>query len=350
MRLSFLPISLVVVGGTQLVSAAALPAPSLAPALPLSEFNHAIVKPLTLEQALTIQGPKTESSNRKINLALAAAATCSSPRVRMDWDSLPTADKTAFVNALKCLLKKPASGAFSQAKNRYEDFVALHQSLTPNVHGNSKFLVWHRYLLWSFEDVLRTECSWGGSLPWFDESKYAGKFSTSSIFSASWFGGMNFGGGCVTNGQFANLALNVGPGPSNAAHCLARNGDESKTANTNAAMVSACNSRTDYADMAACAEGGAHAWGHNGIGAVMQDTYASPGDPLFWLHHAFIDRNYRIWQNGDASRITYIDGTDRVGNPLTLTTGISVNGIRPNVVIGDVINTLGTKMCYKYNY
>ena len=50
-------------------------------------------------------------------------------------------------------------------------------------------------------------------------------------------------------------------------------------------MVDACNSRSTFADMAGCAEGGAHAWGHNGIGAVMQDVYASPADPTFWLHH-----------------------------------------------------------------
>lgn len=115
-------------------------------------------------------------------------------------------------------------------------------------------------------------------------------------------------------------------------------------------MVSACNSRTDYADMAACAEGGAHAWGHNGIGAVMQDTYASPADPVFWLHHLFIDRNYRIWQNADSGRLGYIDGTDRVGNKLTLDTTVSVNGLRPDVKIRDIINTLGDKLCYKYNY
>jgi tyrosinase len=45
-------------------------------------------------------------------------------------------------------------------------------------------------------------------------------------------------------------------------------------------MVDACNSRKTFADMAGCAEGGAHAWGHNGIGAVMQDVYASPADPV----------------------------------------------------------------------
>lgn len=35
-------------------------------------------------------------------------------------------------------------------------------------------------------------------------------------------------------------------------------------------MVDACNQHTDYAGMAECAETGAHAWGHNAVGSVMQ--------------------------------------------------------------------------------
>ncbi|KAF2478297.1 Di-copper centre-containing protein [Lindgomyces ingoldianus] len=345
MRHSFL---LALLGAApDLVSAAALPSPSLAPALPLSAFNFTIVKPLTLEEA---QSGGKHSPEVHSALVAAAAATCTNPRVRTEWDSYSTSDRTAFVNALKCLLGKPASGQFSQARNRYEDLVSLHQTLTPNVHGNSKFLIWHRYFVWTFEDILRTECGFDRNLPWFDETRYPGKFSQSSVFSNEWFGAIGIGGNCVTNGQFAGLTLNVGPGPGNGAHCLSRNGDASKTANCNQAMVDACNSRSDYADMASCAEGGVHAWGHNGIGAVMSDVYASPGDPVFWLHHAFVDRNYRIWQNADAARVGYIDGTDRVGNPLTLDTVVSVNGMRPNVQIRDIINTMGDKLCYKYNY
>jgi tyrosinase len=101
--------------------------------------------------------------------------------------------------------------------------------------------------------------------------------------------------------------------------------------------------------MAGCSEGGAHAWGHNGIGAVMSDKYASPGDPVFFLHHGFIDRNFRLWQNRDSSRISSIDGTDKGGNPLTLNTGINIMGIRPDVKIADVLDTTA-KLCYKYNY
>jgi tyrosinase len=115
-------------------------------------------------------------------------------------------------------------------------------------------------------------------------------------------------------------------------------------------MVSACNSRASFADMAACHEGGAHAWGHNGIGAVMQDVYASPSDPVFWLHHAFIDRNFRIWQNKDSARVSQIDGTDNDGNKLTLNSMIDMSGVRPGVRIGDILDTTGELLCYKYSY
>jgi tyrosinase len=116
-------------------------------------------------------------------------------------------------------------------------------------------------------------------------------------------------------------------------------------------MVDACNSRSTFSDMASCTEGGAHAWGHNGIGAVMQDVYASPADPVFWLHHGFIDRNFRIWQNQNSGvRTTTISGTDIAGNALTLNTNINVYGIRPDVKIRDVLDTTGETLCYKYNY
>jgi tyrosinase len=102
--------------------------------------------------------------------------------------------------------------------------------------------------------------------------------------------------------------------------------------------------------MAGCAEGSSHASGHNGIGSVMQDVYASPADPVFWLHHAFVDRNFRIWQNADRSRVNNINGNDIVGNPLTLDTTVNVYDMRPTVRIRDILDTMGDTLCYKYNY
>ncbi|KZM23764.1 Tyrosinase [Ascochyta rabiei] len=357
----------------QNVPSESVPLTSLFPALPLSIFEQTAGHTLTLEEAIAgvnltekindLAGKvedKVEDTldnldnliapNMKVKVA-AAAATCSTVRVRQEWDSVSTSDRQNFVDALKCLMGKAPSGQFAASKSRYEDFVALHQTLTPRVHQNAKFLLWHRYYLWTFEQILRDDCGFTGPLPWFDETKYAGKFSQSSIFSSQWMGGIALNGNCVTDGQFANLAINVGPGTGNQPHCLARNGDSAKTINTGQSMVDACNSRATFADMASCSEGGAHAWGHNGIGAVMLDVYGSPADPTFWLHHGFIDRNFRIWQNQNAGvRTTTIDGNDIDGNALTLDNTINVYDFRPDVKIRDILDTAGPTLCYKYNY
>lgn len=381
MRVSFTTAIVAFCGATAALPQQAPGKPNeLPPALPVFNFDtEKWARPLSLDEAVhgvnatvtTIKDhleelkaklPKLQLKNfpkneRELDDQLEAfdqfekrQSTCGSPRVRTEWDSYSDSDRQAFVDSIKCLMNRPASGQFSQSRSRYEDFVALHQRLTPNVHGNAKFLLWHRYYLWAFESTLRSDCGFNRNFPWFDETRYAGRFSQSSIFSSRWFGSVGIGGRCVTDGQFANLAINVGPGSGNSRHCLSRNGDASKTANTNAAMVDACNNRGTYADMAACAEGGAHAWGHNGIGAVMQDVYASPADPVFWLHHAFIDRNFRIWQGANSARISTISGTDGGGNRLTLDTGINIYGFRADVRIRDILNTLGTTLCYKYNY
>ncbi|XPT01422.1 Tyrosinase [Ascochyta lentis] len=362
----------------QNVPSESVPLTSLFPALPVSVFEKTAGHTLTLEEALaglnitgkihdlvdeigdriedTFEDKTDKTDDNLIASSLrvstrAAAATCSNVRVRQEWDSLSTSDRQNWVDSLKCLMGKPASGQFAASKSRYEDFVALHQVLTPRIHNNAKFLLWHRYYLWTFEQVLRDDCGFTAPLPWFDETKYAGKFSQSSIFSSKWLGGVAIGGKCVTDGQFANLAINVGPGTGNQPHCLARNGDSAKTINTGQSMVDACNSRSTFADMAGCAEGGAHAWGHNGIGAVMLDVYGSPADPSFWLHHGFIDRNFRIWQNQNSGvRTTTIDGNDIDGKALTLDTSINVYNIRPDVKIRDILDTAASTLCYKYNY
>lgn len=138
-------------------------------------------------------------------------ATCSNVRVRQEWDSYSDSDRQAFVSSVRCLMQRGPNGQFSQSKSRYEDLVALHQTLTPNVHGNSKFLLWHRYFLWTFEQLLRDECGFDRNLPWFDETRYAGRFAQSSIFSSQWLGSINTGGDCVRDGVSSLLPICIRP-------------------------------------------------------------------------------------------------------------------------------------------
>ena len=47
--------------------------------------------------------------------------------------------------------------------------------------------------------MLRQECGFTTDLPWFDETKYAGNFPASSIFTSNYFGSLTSGGNCVTD-------------------------------------------------------------------------------------------------------------------------------------------------------
>jgi tyrosinase len=85
----------------------------------------------------------------------------------------------------------------------------------------------------------------------------------------------------------------------------------------------------------------------------MSDVASSPGDPIFFMHHGFVDHSWRIWQNADpAKRLYQVGGvTTEGGNtPLTLDHVLSSQGLRPEVTVNDVMDTEGGYLCYRYDY
>jgi tyrosinase len=54
-----------------------------------------------------------------------------------------------------------------------------------------------------------------------------------------------------------------------------------------------------------------HAAGHFAVGGLQNDPFASPGDPVFFLHHAAFDRLWSIWQAQDPKTRTYQVGGTR---------------------------------------
>ncbi|KAI1198763.1 Di-copper centre-containing protein [Nemania serpens] len=290
-----------------------------------------------------------------------AAATCnpSSPSIRPEWSSYSSADRTAFVDAIKCLQDKPSGGSqFTGARNRYEDLISVHRGMTANIHQTAAFLVWHRYFVWVFEQLLRNECGFNRAMPWWDETKHAGAFAASDVFTEQWFGHLpaktsNGQGTCIESGEFSGTTLHVGPGTSNSDHCLSRAVDESQTAQCNKDFTNSCLSMGSYEEFRDCFELGPHGYGHNGIGAVMAEVSASVGDPVFFMHHLFVDHTFRIWQNANPSRRTTISGCADAANPctpITLDTKLSSNGIGPDLTVRQAMNTLGGSLCYRYDY
>lgn len=136
--------------------------------------------------------------------AVPTAVTCDNPNLRFEWRSYSDTDRHAFVDAIACLIQKPASGNFVPAANRYEDLVRVHQMNVNTVHGNNIFLPWHRYYVWTFEQIMRDECGFDRAFPWWDEELDAGQFAASSIFTDSFFGSLpaatDGAGTCITDG------------------------------------------------------------------------------------------------------------------------------------------------------
>jgi tyrosinase len=68
---------------------------------------------------------------------------------------------------MKCLMHKPGllRGRIPGVRTRFEDFLSLHQIMTPMVHFNGVFLPWHRLYLHEMERVLQQECHYRGALP-----------------------------------------------------------------------------------------------------------------------------------------------------------------------------------------
>ena len=100
---------------------------------------------------------------------------------------------------------------------------------------------------------------------------------------------------------------------------------------------------------------GMHAAGHFAIGGEAGDFYSSTNDPVFFLHHAMLDRVWWLWQALHLNQAKTVAGTHTIFNeppspPTTDQDLIEMNYINlPPVQIGDVLSTLeGEPLCYIY--
>ena len=58
----------------------------------------------------------------------------------------------------------------------------------------------------------------------------------------------------------------------------------------------------------------AHNQVHNWVGGIMKTMY-SPTDPIFWLHHAEVDRLWHIWQKKNPDLHPTLTGDDDIMDP-----------------------------------
>ena len=233
-------------------------------------------------------------------------------------------------------------------RNRYDDFVGSHLLLTPFVHASGLFLPFHRFYVHLYETALRTECGYTGAQPYWDWTlSYEDPASSPVLDGSPWSMGSNgvfvagreplsvagpaltrtfepaTGGGCVFSGPFTadRFTVNLGPvsyepaapegGLGYNPRCLVRDVSPVFGADTRPTNVTALLGCQDLGCLNVQLDepqGGVHGSGHFQVGGIALDVFASPADPVFWLHHAQVDRLWTIWQNLEDPR----ERTDQV--------------------------------------
>lgn len=183
------------------------------------------------------------------------------------------------------------------------------------------------------------------------------------------------GGGCVFDGPFVNMTVIFGPGPNLEANprCLARDfapslALEKLTAEmTDWVLEAETFTEFDhrFQGVGIDVDGMTiHAGGHLSVGGDIGDVgnmYSSPSDPLFYLHHANLDRLWDQWQRVDfEARKADMGGPDTMFafpwdffgevpyENITLETELEFKGLVENVKISEVMDIHAANLCIEY--
>eukprot|EP00045_Choanoeca_perplexa_P018108 m.278150 g.278150 ORF g.278150 m.278150 type:complete len:3200 (+) comp17717_c0_seq1:80-9679(+) len=231
--------------------------------------------------------------------------------VRKEIRDLTTTEAQAFVDAVNQV----------HISSLWNQFAQTHLAAVPVAHGNTNFWPWHRMFLFELELLLREtadDCSI--SIPYWDWTIDAANPTASPVWNMMGTNGIP-GTNCVVDGPFAAFSP-----------CITRNWNPFVTvpdfgtiagtlANTNFNLVSS---------QIESHHGSVHVF----IGGVM-GSFESPYDPIFFLHHGFIDKLWWDWQT--------VLGNGNTFPAATVNVPMSPYAVTPN----DVLDSLNS-LCVSY--
>lgn len=201
--------------------------------------------------------------------------------VRKDHRMLTADEQNRFLNAFTQINTLGALGPL----------VDIHSNAIHQMHGNPRFLPWHRIYLLRMEELLMmvdpTVC-----IPYW-------KSSEEQAFPA-WLLGFT-------------PTVNLMGGP----HTVTRNIGAFAIL-PNSAAVAAVMANATYNTFAPALEG-VHNSGHVWVGGSMGSIPTAPCDPVFWMHHAEIDRIWAQWQTTHAGQNPPLAGAAAIMDPWTET-------------------------------
>ena len=197
--------------------------------------------------------------------------------VRKDHRRLTVDEQNRFLNAFTQI----------NAINALAPLVDIHSNAIHQMHSNPRFLPWHRIYLLRMEELLMavdpTVC-----IPYW-------KSSEEQAFP-SWLLGFT-------------PTVNLISGP----HTVSRNIGAFALLPDGTAVAAAMANAT-FNTFAPALEG-VHNSGHVWVGGSMGSIPTAPADPVFWMHHAEIDRIWAEWQVTQPSQNPPLAGAAATMDP-----------------------------------
>ncbi|KAJ3045383.1 hypothetical protein HDV00_010253 [Rhizophlyctis rosea] len=282
--------------------------------------------------------------------------------VRKEFREYSEADREKYVLALKCLRSKPSRLRKAiKSPSAYDDFVYSHWKALMQAHNTAAFLPWHRVFIRALEEALKT-CGWKKPLPYWDWSHDSQAPEKSLIWKRQYFGGNGDPkkNGCIKNGNFSVQATFP------YRHCVQRDWQTGSKSDPNFGdMLGAQFSPVEmdyvtavdtYDQFRRGLENHPHNSIHAAIGGDMWDPTLSVNDPVFFLHHANVDRWWWKWQKEHPKAAFQYSGNNRPGwnNFDAKSTDILVfYGLWADTAVKEVLNPAGNgakgAMCFSYS-
>ncbi|CAE6471904.1 unnamed protein product [Rhizoctonia solani] len=279
-----------------------------------------------------------------------AGGVCSKPSVRREWRKLSAKQRTAYHNAVKCTKSKP-SGIESggRSTSSLDDFTYVHYQLRDIVHHVASFLPWHRWFLEMHVEELR-KCGYTDPMPYWDWTLDSGtpeNFLTSQMFHPTkGFGSLGMIEACVEDGPYAGMQVGI-PEP----HCLKRAFDPTMDIGLwSKPVINKIMEAPDFVNFWNQTEHFPHDKIHDVVGGDLKEHY-SPNDPLFYLHHAQIDRMWALWQGRNKTRLSDYSGNtiQNVTTNTALTSDLmTMLDLAENRTVESIMDTQANGLCYTY--
>lgn len=251
------------------------PSPSRTPAPSPSTSARPSMQPSPLPSPPPSPPPKQPAQFNPLNCD-------GSFRRRRDIRDLAKWEVDRWVRAIQAVMKVPSDNSLSE----WEELVQHHQTFGDEAHGGCYFLPWHRLFLLQLENLMRRHEP-DVTLPYWDWTRDSQDAAMSTLWKTEYCGGAHRNDQPIPDGPFAWMSTRTPQW-----HTVRRNFESGTSGSMQPlwgwnSLENVLNN-ANWSDFADGIES-AHILPHIAIGGDMTSTHHAPNDPVFYLHHAYVD-------------------------------------------------------------